>query len=133
MSSLNILDSVNHIESLRYSVGREDHPLESGSIIIKGTVNLLLKTAFHSHQGLVVPVIRNVEAMNYADIERTISELGEKVKWKVACVSAAGQVREEGLGKAGLTSGQCLGNWSLAVLGEECRARGWQSPPGAKV
>lgn len=33
-----------------------------------------------SFQGLVVPVIRNVETMNYADIERTISELGEKVQ-----------------------------------------------------
>lgn len=33
-----------------------------------------------SFQGLVVPVIRNVESMNYADIERTISELGEKVR-----------------------------------------------------
>uniref|UniRef100_H0VEC4 Dihydrolipoyllysine-residue succinyltransferase component of 2-oxoglutarate dehydrogenase complex, mitochondrial n=1 Tax=Cavia porcellus TaxID=10141 RepID=H0VEC4_CAVPO len=30
--------------------------------------------------GLVVPVIRNVETMNYADIERTISELGEKAR-----------------------------------------------------
>ena len=39
-----------------------------------------LKTVFYFHQGLVVPVIRNVETMNYADIERTISELGEKVK-----------------------------------------------------
>jgi hypothetical protein len=29
---------------------------------------------------LVVPVLRNVEKMNYADIERTISEFGEKVK-----------------------------------------------------
>ncbi|CAO2586943.1 Dihydrolipoyllysine-residue succinyltransferase component of 2-oxoglutarate dehydrogenase complex, mitochondrial [Lemmus lemmus] len=33
-----------------------------------------------SFQGLVVPVIRNVETMNYADIERTISELGEKAR-----------------------------------------------------
>lgn len=27
----------------------------------------------------MVPVIRNVETMNFADIERTINELGEKV------------------------------------------------------
>ena len=33
-----------------------------------------------SVQGLVVPVLRNVETMNYADIEKTITELGEKVK-----------------------------------------------------
>lgn len=31
-------------------------------------------------QGLVVPVIRNVEAMNYADIEQEIIKLGEKAK-----------------------------------------------------
>jgi len=65
-----------------------------------------ISVAVATPRGLVVPVIRNVEAMNYADIERTISELGEKVKWKAACVLVAGQVREEGPGKAGLTSGQ---------------------------
>lgn len=31
-------------------------------------------------QGLVVPVIRNVEGMNFADIEKAINLLGEKVK-----------------------------------------------------
>ena len=31
-------------------------------------------------QGLVVPVLRNVESMNYADIELGIAELGEKVQ-----------------------------------------------------
>lgn len=30
-------------------------------------------------QGLVVPVIRGVEGMNFADIEKTINMLGEKV------------------------------------------------------
>ncbi len=30
-------------------------------------------------QGLVVPVLRNVEKMSFADVERTISEFGEKV------------------------------------------------------
>ena len=30
-------------------------------------------------QGLVVPVLRNVETMNYADIEQGIMELGTKV------------------------------------------------------
>lgn len=33
-----------------------------------------------SPQGLVVPVIRNVETMNFADIEKTINVLGEKVR-----------------------------------------------------
>lgn len=41
--------------------------------------HLTLKDFFCSLQGLVVPVIRNVEAMNFADIERAINELGEKV------------------------------------------------------
>lgn len=50
----------------------------------------------------MVPVIRNVEAMNFADIERTISELGEKVKWKAACISGAGQVGQERQGRQGL-------------------------------
>lgn len=54
--------------------------LGRGLVTRKGTVNLQLKMFFHSFQGLVVPVIRNVETMNYADIERTISELGEKVR-----------------------------------------------------
>jgi len=30
-------------------------------------------------QGLVVPVLRNVENMNYAEIEKGLNELGEKV------------------------------------------------------
>lgn len=32
-----------------------------------------------SLQGLVVPVIRGVEGMNFTDIEKAINELGEKV------------------------------------------------------
>lgn len=31
-------------------------------------------------QGLVVPVLRNTETMNYADIEKGIAALGEKAK-----------------------------------------------------
>ena len=31
-------------------------------------------------QGLVVPVLRNVETMNYADIEKGVNELGTKVR-----------------------------------------------------
>lgn len=34
-------------------------------------------------QGLVVPVLRNVEKMNYAEIERTISDFGDKVKHSI--------------------------------------------------
>ncbi|KAM9645132.1 dihydrolipoyllysine-residue succinyltransferase component of 2-oxoglutarate dehydrogenase complex, mitochondrial [Trichechus inunguis] len=39
-----------------------------------------ISVAVATPRGLVVPVIRNVEAMNFADIERTISELGEKAR-----------------------------------------------------
>lgn len=35
---------------------------------------------FHQLQGLVVPVVRNVESMSYADIEKTIAALGEKAR-----------------------------------------------------
>jgi pyruvate/2-oxoglutarate dehydrogenase complex dihydrolipoamide acyltransferase (E2) component len=34
---------------------------------------------FHG-QGLVVPVLRNVEAMNFAEVEKGIAELGRKAK-----------------------------------------------------
>lgn len=36
--------------------------------------------SYQPEQGLVVPVLRNVEAMNYADIEKGIAALGEKAK-----------------------------------------------------
>ncbi|XP_036769071.2 dihydrolipoyllysine-residue succinyltransferase component of 2-oxoglutarate dehydrogenase complex, mitochondrial [Manis pentadactyla] len=39
-----------------------------------------ISVAVATPRGLVVPVIRNVEAMNFADIERTINELGEKAR-----------------------------------------------------
>lgn len=34
-------------------------------------------------QGLVVPVIRNVEEMNFTDIEKAINLLGEKVRFHI--------------------------------------------------
>ncbi|XP_078263349.1 dihydrolipoyllysine-residue succinyltransferase component of 2-oxoglutarate dehydrogenase complex, mitochondrial [Rhinoraja longicauda] len=39
-----------------------------------------ISVAVATPKGLVVPVIRNVETMNYADIERAINELGEKAR-----------------------------------------------------
>ncbi|XP_061099978.1 dihydrolipoyllysine-residue succinyltransferase component of 2-oxoglutarate dehydrogenase complex, mitochondrial-like [Conger conger] len=39
-----------------------------------------ISVAVATPKGLVVPVIRGVETMNFADIERTISELGEKAR-----------------------------------------------------
>ena len=43
------------------------------------TYCLFVKETFSFWQGLVVPVIRNVEEMNYADIEKAINAMGEKV------------------------------------------------------
>ncbi|XP_045067149.1 dihydrolipoyllysine-residue succinyltransferase component of 2-oxoglutarate dehydrogenase complex, mitochondrial [Coregonus clupeaformis] len=39
-----------------------------------------ISVAVATPKGLVVPVIRNVETMNFADIEKTINGLGEKVR-----------------------------------------------------
>ncbi|XP_077179362.1 dihydrolipoyllysine-residue succinyltransferase component of 2-oxoglutarate dehydrogenase complex, mitochondrial [Paroedura picta] len=39
-----------------------------------------ISVAVATPRGLVVPVIRNVETMNFADIERSINELGEKAR-----------------------------------------------------
>uniref|UniRef100_A0A0L8G5Y6 Dihydrolipoyllysine-residue succinyltransferase component of 2-oxoglutarate dehydrogenase complex, mitochondrial n=1 Tax=Octopus bimaculoides TaxID=37653 RepID=A0A0L8G5Y6_OCTBM len=39
-----------------------------------------ISVAVATPKGLVVPVLRNVENMNYASIERTIHELGEKAR-----------------------------------------------------
>ncbi|XP_030069590.1 dihydrolipoyllysine-residue succinyltransferase component of 2-oxoglutarate dehydrogenase complex, mitochondrial [Microcaecilia unicolor] len=39
-----------------------------------------VSVAVSTPRGLVVPVLRNVETMNFADIERTINELGEKAR-----------------------------------------------------
>lgn len=38
-------------------------------------------------QGLVVPVVRGVEGMNFTDIEKAINELGEKVGILLVCAS----------------------------------------------
>ncbi|XP_033999368.1 dihydrolipoyllysine-residue succinyltransferase component of 2-oxoglutarate dehydrogenase complex, mitochondrial-like [Trematomus bernacchii] len=39
-----------------------------------------ISVAVSTPKGLVVPVIRNVETMNFADIEKTINALGEKAR-----------------------------------------------------
>ncbi|KAJ1104618.1 hypothetical protein NDU88_002028 [Pleurodeles waltl] len=39
-----------------------------------------ISVAVSTPKGLVVPVVRNVESMNFATIERTINELGEKAR-----------------------------------------------------
>ena len=41
--------------------------------------HFLFNCIFINSQGLVVPVVRNVNVMNYADIEKEIASLGQKV------------------------------------------------------
>ncbi|XP_059375458.1 dihydrolipoyllysine-residue succinyltransferase component of 2-oxoglutarate dehydrogenase complex, mitochondrial [Carassius carassius] len=50
----------------------------SKEIVYRDYVDISVAVA--TPKGLVVPVIRGVEGMNFADIERTINELGEKAR-----------------------------------------------------
>ncbi|CAF5123502.1 unnamed protein product, partial [Rotaria magnacalcarata] len=52
--------------------------IDGNEIVYRDYVDISVAVA--SPKGLVVPVIRNVEQMNYADIERAINEYGEKAK-----------------------------------------------------
>ncbi|XP_055684343.1 dihydrolipoyllysine-residue succinyltransferase component of 2-oxoglutarate dehydrogenase complex, mitochondrial [Lutzomyia longipalpis] len=52
--------------------------IEGQEIIYRDYVDISVAVA--TPKGLVVPVIRNVESMNYADIELAIAALGEKAK-----------------------------------------------------
>jgi len=61
----------------------QDQPVVNGvidgnEIVYRDFIDISVAVA--SPKGLVVPVIRNVEKMNYVDIERTLVELGEKAK-----------------------------------------------------
>ena len=72
----------------------QDQPVVNGvidgnEIVYRDFIDISVAVA--SPKGLVVPVIRNVEKMNYVDIERTLVELGEKARKggsiKCHCVS----------------------------------------------
>ncbi|CAF0773878.1 unnamed protein product [Adineta steineri] len=52
--------------------------IDGNEIVYRDYVDISVAVA--APKGLVVPVIRNVERMNYAEIERTIGEYGEKAK-----------------------------------------------------
>jgi len=52
--------------------------IDESEIIYRDYVDISVAVA--TPKGLVVPVIRNVEMMNFADIERTIAGLGEKAR-----------------------------------------------------
>ncbi|KAG7253074.1 hypothetical protein CRUP_009322 [Coryphaenoides rupestris] len=47
---------------------------------VNAVIDESTKEIVYRDYGLVVPVIRNVETMNFADIERTINALGEKAR-----------------------------------------------------
>lgn len=52
--------------------------IDENNILYRNFVDISVAVA--TPKGLVVPVIRNVEHMSFADIEKTISQLGEKAK-----------------------------------------------------
>ncbi len=52
--------------------------IDDTEIIYRDYVDISVAVA--TPKGLVVPVIRNVETMNYADIEKAINAMGEKVR-----------------------------------------------------
>merc|ERR1712142_1399123 len=52
--------------------------IEGQEVIYRDFVDISVAVA--TPKGLVVPVLRNVERMNYADIEKGIAELGKKAK-----------------------------------------------------
>lgn len=62
--------------------GLRDQPvvnavIDDTDIVYRDYVDISVAVA--TPKGLVVPVLRNVENMNYADIEKAINEMGEKV------------------------------------------------------
>jgi len=52
--------------------------IEGNEIVYRDYVDISVAVA--TPKGLVVPVLRNVENMNYAEIEKGLSELGEKAR-----------------------------------------------------
>lgn len=51
--------------------------IDESEIVYRHFVDISVAVA--TPKGLVVPVLRNVESMNYAQIEKELSDLGEKV------------------------------------------------------
>lgn len=52
--------------------------IENGEIVYRDFVDISVAVA--TPKGLVVPVVRNVESMSYADIEKEIASLGDRAK-----------------------------------------------------
>ncbi|XKL69455.1 hypothetical protein PGB90_007224 [Kerria lacca] len=58
--------------------------IDGNEIVYRDYIDISVAVA--TPKGLVVPVIRNVENMTYADIEKTIAELGEKARQNALAV-----------------------------------------------
>jgi len=58
--------------------------IDGNEIVYRDYVDISVAVA--TPKGLVVPVLRNVESMNYADIEKGIAALGEKAKHNALAV-----------------------------------------------
>merc|ERR1719295_798385 len=52
--------------------------IDENEIVYRDYIDI--SVAVSTPKGLVVPVLRNVEGMNYADVEKGIAELGKKAK-----------------------------------------------------
>lgn len=52
--------------------------IEGNDVVYRDYIDISVAVA--SPKGLVVPVIRNVETMNFAQIEKSIAEMGEKAR-----------------------------------------------------
>lgn len=52
--------------------------IDGNEVIYRDYIDISVAVA--TPKGLVVPVVRNVEQMNYAQIEKAMSELGEKAR-----------------------------------------------------
>lgn len=64
------------------AIALQDQPvvnavIEGVEIVYRNYCDISIAVA--TPKGLVVPVVRNVETMNYARIEKTLNELGTKV------------------------------------------------------
>jgi len=68
--------------------------IEGNEIVYRDYVDISVAVA--SPKGLVVPVLRNVEGMDYGTIERSIAALGKKAKrWRIWTVVPSPSVMEE--------------------------------------
>lgn len=58
--------------------------IDGNDIVYRDYIDISVAVA--TPKGLVVPVLRNVERMNYADIEINLAGLGEKARKGLCCI-----------------------------------------------